>query len=474
MSTAASDRSTTGGARSTPRRGGREEAPLTLDLEAPPPRPLGLLDQTILWLSMGASLLIAAAAVFVLYPLPDAPPLALAGAVTAIVLGVGCGVTLLALAAMVGTRTGAPAMAMLRGLLGRRTSYLPTALNLVQCFGWAAVEIFVISTVATALTHESWRPVWVLVAGAVATAMAVRPLSMVRVIRRYLGWLVLASVVVLLVGLLRSGIPQPAGGEWTGFWVAFDVVVALPISWVPLAADYTRHARTPRIAGVGIGIGYALSCSAFFLLGLLALLTMQQLRDAVTPTSFALGLVGLPLGTAALVVLLLDEVDKAFANVYSTAMSTQNLLQRLDRRIVAVVIGTAATLAALLTNLEEYESFLLLIGAVFVPLAVVLVTDYYLVRRLVLGRAGAGYSAAEPGPLRWLLLVPWGAGFVAYQLVNPGLVPGWASWWTGVRDTLGLTPPGWLSASVAAAVVAAVLTVLVAVPLARRTATVTR
>src|SRR5690606_16035902 len=153
------------------------------------------------------------------------------------------------------------------------------------------------------------------------------PLSMVRVIRRYLGWLVLASVVVLLVGLLRSGVQEPPGGDWSGFWVAFDVVVALPVSWVPLAADFTRFARTPRVAGIGIAVGYATSCAAFFLLGLLALLTMAQLRDAVTPTSFAIGLVGLPLGAAALVVLLLDEVDKAFANIYSTSMSSQNVLQ---------------------------------------------------------------------------------------------------------------------------------------------------
>jgi hypothetical protein len=28
-------------------------------------------------------------------------------------------------------------MVLLRGLLGRRTSYAPTVLNLVQCVGWA-------------------------------------------------------------------------------------------------------------------------------------------------------------------------------------------------------------------------------------------------------------------------------------------------------------------------------------------------
>lgn len=442
------------------------EAPRHLDLSVPPPRPLGLLDQTILWLSMGASLLIAAAAVFVLYPVVGGPALSLPAAVTVVVVGVLAGAALLALAAMVGARSGAPAMAMLRGLLGRRTSYLPTSLNLLQCFGWAAVEIFVISTVATALTGDGWRPVWVLAAGALATVMAVRPLGMVKVIRRYLGWLVLASTVVLIIGLVRSGVQQPAGGDWSGFWVAFDVVVALPISWVPLAADFTRHSRTPRAAGVGVLVGYTVSCTAFFLLGILAVLTLSNLTGAVTPTSFAIGLIGLPLGTLAMVVLLLDEVDKAFANIYSTAMSGQNVVQRVDRRVLAVGIGAAATVAALLADLEQYESFLFLIGAVFVPLAVVLATDYYLVRRVVLGAIGARYDVVDPGRGRWLLLLPWVAGFVAYQLVNPGLVAGWSSWWADLRDGLGLVPPAWLAASVAAAVAAFVVTAVVATPLA--------
>lgn len=444
------------------------EAPYVLDLTEAPPRPLGIRDLTILWLSLGASLLVAAAALFVLYPTVDGPPLAIGAAITAIVAGAVLGSVLLGLAASAGAATGAPAMAMLRGLLGRRASYLPSVLNIVQCFGWAAVEIFVISRVATSLTGESWRPFWVILAGVTATAMAVRPLSMVAVIRRYLGWLVLVAVVVLLVGLARSGIHEPPGGDWSGFWVAFDVVVALPVSWVPLCADLTRHSQSPRIAGWGAGIGYALSCSVFFLLGLLALLTLPDLGSAVTPTSFSIGLAGLSLGTLALVVLLVDEVDKAFANLYSTAMSVQNLVPRLDRRILAVLIGAGATVAALLADLEQYESFLFLIGAVFVPLAVTLVTDYHLIRRLVLGRSGAGYDVVSPGRGRAWLLVPWGLGFIAYQLVNPGLVDGWASWWTALRTDLGLTAPSWLSASVAAAVVAFVVTVPVSATLARR------
>jgi hypothetical protein len=33
-------------------------------------------------------------------------------------------------------------------------------------------------------------------------------------------------------------------------------------------------------------------------------------------------------------------------------------------------------------------------------------------------------AAARP---RWLMLLPWAAGFVTYQLINPGYVSWWAS-----------------------------------------------
>lgn len=447
---------------------GAVEAPLLLDLDSPPPRPLTLTDQVALWFSLGVSLLIPASALFVVYPIPNAPTMTLAAAMVAIVLGSLVGSSLLGLCAAPGARTGAPAMALLRGLLGRRTSYVPTALNLLQCFGWAALEIYVIAATATLLTSPSLRALWVVVAGVVATVMAIRPLGSVKVVRKYLVWVVLLATVYLFWGVLRDGVSPPQGGDWSGFWVAFDVVVALPISWAPLAADYSRHSRTSRTAFGGAFLGYASACIIYFTLGLLAVFTVAGAGEAFTPTAFVGALLAVPAGAIALIVLAVDEVDEAFANIYSTTMSTQNMAPRLDRRWVAALIGAAATFAALAVDLESYESFLFLIGAVFVPLSVTLIVDFYVVRRVVLGSAGAGYDVVQPGRLRWLLVIPWVGGFLAYNLVNPGLVDWWAQRWISIRESIGFVAPTWLSASVLAAAVAAVLTLLLGVPLARR------
>ena len=64
------------------------------------------------------------------------------------------------------------------------------------------------------------------------------------------------------------------------------------------------------------------------------------------------------------------------------------------------------------------------------------------------------------------MLLPWAAGFVTYQLINPGYVSWWASAWTSFGHAIGFTPASWMSASILSFAVAAVLTVAVQ-PLAR-------
>jgi purine-cytosine permease-like protein len=157
-------------------------------------------------------------------------------------------------------------------------------------------------------------------------------------------------------------------------------------------------------------------------------------------------LVTLPAGAIAIAILLVDEVDEAFANVYSTAMSVHNILPRLDRRIVALIIGATATLLAGLLDFGQYQSFLFLIGSVFVPLYAVAAVDFFLVSR-------QHWDVSATSRLRVTPVIAWACGFAAYQLVYPGTVPGWADFWAGVDTRIGFVPYGWLGSSVAAIVV---------------------
>ncbi|MBA3303840.1 MAG: cytosine permease, partial [Acidimicrobiia bacterium] len=351
------------------------EAPLTL--ADAPPRLLGLADQTVLWGNLGVSLLLPVTATFILTPDPGVAPLSLAAALCAIVVGSLIGNVLLGLGAMPGAETGAPAMVLMRGLLGRHGSYLPTALNLAQCLGWATFEIVIIAEAAARLTDESLRPLFVVLAGVAATAMAVRPLGVVRLLRKVAVWVVVASTIYLFVQVLRRPLPPLGEGSWEGFWKSADLVIALSVSWIPLAADYSRHSRSGRAAFLGAFLGYGLSGTAFFVLGVLALsgFGLEPGFDVID------ALLAVPAGGLALFILVVDEVDEAFANVYSTAVSVQNLRPTLDRRVLALGVGALATTAALVFDIVAYENFLFLIGSVFVPLFATFAVAYYVLER---------------------------------------------------------------------------------------------
>ena len=172
-------------------------------------------------------------------------------------------------------------------------------------------------------------------------------------------------------------------------------------------------------------------------------------------------LIALPAGWIALLVLLVDEVDEAFANVYSTTMSVQNLFPRLDRRGVALGVGALATVAACLFDLSRYQSFLYLIGSVFVPLFAVAAADFF-------GVSGRVWDVGARSRLRLAPVVSWVCGFVTYQLIAPGTVPFWSDAWAGLADLIGFSAPSWLGSSVASIAVS-VVAMLVLGRLAART-----
>jgi nucleobase:cation symporter-1, NCS1 family len=429
---------------------GERRAEPALTLDGPVPRPLGTVDQLAFWGNLGVSLLGPVGALFVLAPAGVAP-LSLAAAFVAVVVGTALGTLLLSASALAGAQTGAPAMVLLRGLFGARVSFLPTVLNLLQCLGWAVFELVVIAAAAEQLFPGHARWPYVVGAGVLTTVMALRPLGAVRALRRYALVAVVLATIYLFVQLGRHPAVSLTEGSWSGFWLATDVVIAVAVSWVPLAADYSRHSRSGRAAFVGSYLGYTVTQIAYYTLGLLAFATVVS-SQGDTQTNLFAAFLAVPLGWLPFGVLVLRELDESFTNVYSTVVSIQNVRPLSDRRILAVMIGTLATILALVLQIADYQSFLLLLGSVFVPMFAVFAVDYFALH----GRDRWDCSMAAPS--RRLMLVPWLLGFASYQLVNPGSVSWWSSGWTSIQHALGFTPPPWMSASATSFIVAAVAT----------------
>ena len=142
-----------------------------------------------------------------------------------------------------------------------------------------------------------------------------------------------------------------------------------------------------------------------------------------------------------LLTLLVGETDEAFADVYSAAVSSQNLRERVPQRAAVLVVAAAGVaLAAWLGSrpavaLGNYESFLFLLGSVFVPLFGVFVADYFVLRRQ---RHDATVLFDPLAPAwRWRALIAWLVGFAMYQWCVP---TGPAIWQHAVDRVLH----GWL------------------------------
>lgn len=365
-------------------------------------RVFGAMDAFSLWFSLGIGLLVLQAGAFLV------PGLSLKAALAAIVVGTALGVLLLAAAGYVGAKTGLSAMGALRPALGARGAAIPAALNAVQLTGWGAFEIVAMRDAADALAKQtvglSSPVLWTLVFGVLATSLAVMgPVSFVRrFLRAYGLWLLLAGAGWLTWRLLADHdlaalLARPGTGE-TSFGAGVDLVVAMPLSWLPLIADYTRFGRSPGAMFRGSAAGYLLANIWFMALG--AGYALASGGDNLLLSALA------GAGGLALLLIVIDETDNTFADIHSAAISTATLI-RLPPQALAVAFGALCTLIALVAPLGRYEGFLLLIGSVFAPLFGVLLADHFVLRR--------------PSPevaMRWTGLAAWVVGIAVYQAMS--------------------------------------------------------
>ena len=438
-------------------------------IEPVPPhrRTLSGFDLGILWGDLGVGVLVLVAGGLLV------PGLGFPLALLAIVVGSVIGVALLAGTGAIGARHGVPTMVLFRPVLGIRGSWLPSALNALQLIGWTAVELWAMSYVADIVASRtlgfSSRGLWLVIAALVCTGLALwGPVGVTRIwMERFGAWVIagisLAVTVLLLLSEdLGEVLTRPGTGDLT-FGPALDLVIALPASWVPLVADYTRFARRAKGAFVGTFWGYLVANVWLYALGALLVLSAGA---TASPAGMATGILALAGGTFAGVLfltgLLVGETDEAFADVYSAALCLQNIAPRVSARWLIVGVAAVGTVLAAWLTMERYEAFLFLIGSVFVPLFGVLFAHFVVNRRDPIAEDELYRSRGAywfTGGFHLVALMPWVAGFVVYHWI----LPTGPSWWTGTVGRLISEPVTadvpWLSASIPSFLIAFALAV---------------
>jgi NCS1 family nucleobase:cation symporter-1 len=388
-------------------------------------RVLSLFDSLLLWGNLSVSLLVIVIGALLV------PALSFRTALLAIVVGAVAGNILLGLAALIGADARVPGMVVLRAPLGRVGSYAPTVLNVAQNIGWSTFELIIIATAAGALSQHlfGWQGKWVWTLAFGVASWGLGMLGPIGFVRRYLRKFASYALVFSMIYLTYWAISkshlhafwrQPGKGGFPSFGQAVDLVIGSIVSWTPLAADYTRFSRTRRGAFYGAAVGYFVPVIWCIGLGMLIVLA-RGVSDAQTLPAAVAAAGGVAF--VALAAITIDESEKAFADIYSTAVSIQNLVPRVSQRLLITLVSAIATILALVLDLGNYQDFLYLLGSFFVPLFGVLLADWLL--------AGRHYSSerifAAPR-LRLNLLVAWAFGFALYQWLSP-VGP---SWWTNI------------------------------------------
>ena len=357
-------------------------------------------------------------------------PLGLGLGLGAILLGHLIGNTPFALGGLIGSRWGIPTMVSIRPSFGIRGSYFAAALNVIQLVGWTAVMLIVCGQAADAISKFygfSNLNLWIILSGVITTLWAVAG-------HQFWKWIERISVFALLIlcmamtyvvfreygwGML-SQIPRK--GDFP-FMVGMDLVIAMPISWLPLVSDYSRFAMNSKRSFWGTWISYFIVSSWMYLVGLMATLATQS----PDPSGVVMNLM-LKFGWAipALIIVLFSTFTTTFLDIYSTAISGLNIFPKLGERTGIWIGGILGIIVAIIfPALLDYEHFLLFIGAMFCPLFGIVLVDYFLIRRRTIDledlykRGGKYWFSKGINPLA---MIAWAVGFAIYLGFSPMLM----------------------------------------------------
>ena len=389
-------------------------------------RVFALRDHAALWFSLGVGLLVIQVGSYLV------PALGMREALLAIVLGTLVGAGLLAWVAKIGCETGLGSAALMHHVYGRQFAKLPIVLNVIQLVGWGTFELVVMRDATLALsghadTDSLWRVGTTLLWGGLVALMVCG--SMTRVVRQLISRIALPLVVLSLLWLTWHFAQRAGAMGWSTLWqragaggmhwsAAMDLVMAMPISWLPLVADYARHGRSGQSTLRGTWLGYGVANLWCYGLGVLVALTLPA-QDLLTALLLAQG------GLIALSLILLDEVDNAYGDTYSASLALHSLRARWSVRGWGLAVIALCTALALLLPMHSIEPFLLLLSSVFVPLFGVILGRLAGVPAAVRA-AQAPQWLAHAGSVHRSAVVLWVAGIALYHSMG-WLLPGWGA-----------------------------------------------
>ena len=323
-----------------------------------------------LWFSLGVGLLVMQVGAYLV------PAMGTRDALLAIVIGSLVGSALLAATAQLGCDSGLSSAGLMHRVYGSAFARLPVVLNIIQLIGWTTFELVVMRDGTAAIGERAFEAqlniLWpTLLWGGVLTLLMTG--SMLTLVRQFVSRIGLPLVIGSLLWLTWHFIGMASAQGWAAFMArpgdgsmsmlsAIDLVMAMPVSWLPLVADYARHGKNGNSTLRGTWVGYAIANVWCYALGILVVSVSAPDTNLVTALLLAQG------GLLSLGLILMDEIDNAYGDVYSSAVCANSLQPSLTTRHWGIGIAVACTALAFVLPMHDLEPFLLLLSSIFVPL----------------------------------------------------------------------------------------------------------
>ena len=308
-----------------------------------------------------------------------------------------------------GSYMGLPSMVCTQMAFGKGGSWLFAILNILQLIGWTAIMIITGAAAAEAISVQTFgisaQSVWALaLGGAIIAWIALgragfSKLNVVAVALLF-GLSVILGVMVLGEDAVYAPV-EATHGLSAGF--ALELSIIMPLSWLPLIADYTCKARHPRQGALFSALGYTIGSTFMYVIGLGAALYSGSPDPAQM-------LLAANLGLFALAIVVLSTVTTTFMDAYSAGVSTLALFPRLNSKHVAIVMAAIGLGLALWVPMQQYEHFLYAIGSVFGPLFAIVLSDFYLFKNRTIDPS---LMLQLNGAIAWVIGVATYYGFQA-------------------------------------------------------------
>lgn len=328
----------------------------------------------------------------------------------AIVVGHIIGCILLYYAGIIGAKSGKSSMESVGLSFGNKGRNFFALLNVLQLVGWTAIMIIQgARAMGIMLNISNGMQANILLCSIIGVAIlawvVIGPKNLEKVNIVAIGGLFILTILLGFT-VFKGGSQASISGELS-FGAAIELSIAMPLSWLPLISDYTKNAKHPITATRVSIITYFLGSVFMYTIGLGAAIFTGESDIAIIMFKAGFGIIGV-------LIILISTVTTTYLDVYSAGVSLKTINSNLSEKTMSILVCIIGTATAILMPVEQFESFLLLIGSVFAPMIAILIADYFIIKKDNLNK-----SVDKSNFIIWLI------GFSIYRaLLNVDMVMG--------------------------------------------------